>query len=317
MVANGEGQHAIWRADLALPDGWSRRSAVMPRPACQAVVAALWRDITPAGIRAGHPDPDDPGESGRGAPPHGGIAHPRNGPSVLGLFGAHAARQPHATAVDAGGERLTYRELDESANQLAHHLRELGAGPESLVGVCQARGIAAIRCLLAVLKAGAAYLPLDPSLPAARLTQMCEEARPAVIMVNGADAGAFPGTGARLLVTGGLSADPPERATAAPDARAAAGNLAYVIHTSGSTGHPKAVAVSHAALACTIQELSRQYQICAQDRVLQLASLGFDTSVEQILVTLCSGATPDAAATGNGGPHRPPPLPRGGAGHRG
>ena len=144
----------------------------------------------------------------RDAPPQGGIAHPRNGPSVPGLFRARAARQPHATAVAAGGERLTYRELDESANQLAHHLRELGAGPESLVGVCQARGIAAIRCLLAVLKAGGAYLPLDPSLPAARLTQMCEEARPAVIMVSGADAGAFPGTGARLLLTGELRADP-------------------------------------------------------------------------------------------------------------
>ena len=291
VVVNGEGQHAIWRADLALPDGWSRQSAVMSRPACQAVVAALWRDITPAGIRAGRPDPDDPGESGRDAPPRGGIAHPRNGPSVLGLFRARAARQPHATAVAAGGERLTYRELDESANQLARHLRQLGAGPESLVGVCQARGIAAIRCLLAVLKAGGVYLPLDPSLPAARLTQMCEEARPAVIMVSGADTGAFPGTGARLLLTGELSAGPPERPTAAPDARAGADNLAYVIHTSGSTGHPKAVAVSHGALACTIQELSRQYRISAQDRVLQLASPGFDTSVEQILVTLCSGAT--------------------------
>ena len=208
--------------------------------------------------------------------------HPRNRPSVPGLFRAHAARQPHATAVAAGDERLTYRELDESADQLAHHLRELGAGPERLVGVCQARGIAATRCLLAVLKAGGAYLPLDPSLPTARLAQMCEEARPAVIMVSGADAGAFPGTGARLPLTGELSADPPERATAAPDARAAAGSLAYVIHTSGSTGHPKAVAVSHGALACTIRELSRQYPISAQDRVLQLAPLGFDTSVEQI-----------------------------------
>src|ERR1700687_4748378 len=85
VVVNGEGQHAIWRADLALPDGWSRQSAVMSGPACQVVVGGRWRDIPPAGIRAGRPNPDDPGESGRDAPPQGGIAHPRNGPSVLGL----------------------------------------------------------------------------------------------------------------------------------------------------------------------------------------------------------------------------------------
>jgi amino acid adenylation domain-containing protein/thioester reductase-like protein len=291
VTANSEGQHAIWPAELALPDGWSRQSDVLSGPAGQAAIAALWPDITPARIRAGRLDPDDPGESGRDMPSQGGGARPCRGPSVPGLFGTRAARQPHATAVEAGDERLTYRELDESANQLAHRLRDMGAGPETLVGVCHARGIAAIRCLLAVLKSGGAYLPLDPSLPAARLTQMCGDARPAIIMVSAADAGAFPGTGARLLLTGELNAVPPGRATAVPQAHAGADNIAYVIHTSGSTGRPKAVAVSHGALACTIQELSRQYQISARDRVLQLASLGFDTSVEQILVTLLSGAT--------------------------
>ena len=207
VAANGEGQYAIWPAELALPDGWSRQSASLSRSACQAAIAALWRDITPAGIQAGHPDPDDPGESGAARHPGGGLAHPRYGPFVPALFSARAARQPHATAVEAGDERLTYRELDESANQLAQRLRDLGAGPETLVGVCQARGIAAIRCLLAVLKSGGAYLPLDPSLPAARVAQMCEDARPAIIMMSAADAGAFPGTGARLLLTGELGAD--------------------------------------------------------------------------------------------------------------
>ena len=136
VAVNDEGQHAIWRAELILPDGWSRQSATLSRSACQAAIAALWRDITPAGIQAGRPDPDDRGESGSGAPSRGGLGHPRYGPFVPALFSARAARQPHATAVEAGDERLTYRELDESANQLAQRLRDMGAGPETLVGVC-------------------------------------------------------------------------------------------------------------------------------------------------------------------------------------
>jgi amino acid adenylation domain-containing protein/thioester reductase-like protein len=187
--------------------------------------------------------------------------------------------------------RLTYKELARSAGRLADILRGTGVGPETVVGVYLERGIDAVRCLLAILQAGGAYLPLDPSLPDARLAQMCAEAQPAVIVADRAAlpfAGAFTGT---VLVIGELDAAAADTAGPAPQAVPRPESLAYVIHTSGSTGQPKAVAVSHGSLAYVIGELTREYRMTGRDRVVQLASLGFDTSVEQMLVTLLSGAT--------------------------
>jgi amino acid adenylation domain-containing protein/thioester reductase-like protein len=207
------------------------------------------------------------------------------------LFGEQAWRHPGWAAVAAGRTQLTYRELNWSANKLAHHLASLGVGPETLVGVCFERGADTVRCLLAILKAGGAYLPLDPSLPAARLRQMCAEARPLVILASHADAETFADTDARLLLIDERGLKLADRPATAPEVSLQPENLAYVIYTSGSTGQPKAVAVSHGALACVSQEMAREYQISPDDRVLQLASLGFDTSVEQILVALTCGAT--------------------------
>jgi amino acid adenylation domain-containing protein/thioester reductase-like protein len=221
---------------------------------------------------------------------------------VHDLFDAQAARQPGRDAVVSGQARLTYRQLSQSANQLAHHLRALGVGPETLAGVCLERGTEAIRCLLAVLKAGGAYLPLDPALPAARLAQMCSQARPGVILAGRAEAAALPATGARLLVLEELAPVLAGHQVTAPVVRLHPDNAAYVICTSGSTGHPKAVAVSHGSLACVLAQLTREYRICARDRVLQLASLSFDTSVEQALVTLLGGATLMLPAAGTVAP---------------
>jgi len=207
------------------------------------------------------------------------------------LFGEQAWRHPGRAAAVSGRTQLTYRQLNQSANKLAHHLADMGVGPETIVGVCLERGVETIRCLLAILKAGGAYLPLDPSLPAGRLRQMCAEARPTVILVNRADAGTFAETDARLVLIDQCAQQLADRPATAPGVSLDAENLAYVIYTSGSTGHPKAVAVSHGSLACVMQELSREYQISPSDRVLQLASLGFDTSIEQIFVTLTCGAT--------------------------
>jgi amino acid adenylation domain-containing protein/thioester reductase-like protein len=300
VAVNDQGQNAVWPAELILPAGWGQRSAVMPRRACLAAIAAAWPDITPLGVReAGQERPDAPG---RGAEPRGSIPHEHNARYVHDLFGEQASRRPHSAAVVAAGSQLTYRQLDQSANQLAHYLREMGVGPETLVGVCLERGTEAIRCLLAVLKAGGAYLPLDPSLPAARLAQMCAEARPAVILVSRADVGAFSGTDARLLVPEECAPVLADQPTMAPDVSLHAENIAYALYTSGSAGQPKAVAVSHGSLACVSQELSREYQISPSDRVLQLASLGVDTSVEQILVALTCGATLMLPAAGTVAP---------------
>ncbi|MGI8452114.1 MAG: amino acid adenylation domain-containing protein, partial [Streptosporangiaceae bacterium] len=171
-----------------------------------------------------------------------------------------------------------------------------------LIGVYLDRGADAIRSLLAIMKAGSAYLPLDPSLPPDRLARICSQARPIAILSarptllaggNGsADSpGNFSGTGTRLLAMSGLTADLARQPATAPGVSLHPDTTCYAIHTSGSTGHPKAVAVSHGSLACVISGISREYRISARDRVLQLASLAFDTSVEQILVTLACGAT--------------------------
>ena len=199
------------------PAGWRRQSAAMPEHACRAAIAAGWHDITPDSIRAAGPvngHREAPADRGRftGENPHGNQTQ-----YVHDLFGERAARRPHSDAVISATGRLTYRQLDKSANQLARRLQGMGVGPETLVGVCLERGTQAIRCLLAILKSGGAYLPLDPSLPAARLTQMCGEARPLVILAGRAHAGTFSGAGATLLFPDELALPPADQPVTAPE----------------------------------------------------------------------------------------------------
>jgi amino acid adenylation domain-containing protein/thioester reductase-like protein len=273
VAVNDEEQHAVWPARLRLPAGWRSRSAAMSRQACLDAIAGAWRDIAPASL--------DPAKSADD-----------EGRYVQHLFDARADRRPGSIALDAGPARMTYRKLARTANQFAHHLRGLGVGPDVPVGVRLDRGADAVRCMLAVLKAGGAYLPLDPALPANRLSEMCAEAGPAMIL-TGDDAReeALPGTGTRLLRAGDLASAAAGQPVTAPAAGLRDGNVAYVIYTSGSTGRPKGVAVSHGSLARQIQDVAREYEMSHRDRVVQVAALAFDTSVEQILVTLVSGAT--------------------------
>jgi amino acid adenylation domain-containing protein/thioester reductase-like protein len=279
VAVNDRGQHALWRARTGLPAGWRRRSAAMSRQACLDIIAAAWQDIAPAGAC---------GVGGSGSAeryPHGHDAR-----FVHERFAQQASRSPDATAVIASGSQLTYRELDQSANRLAHYLKDMGAGPETLIGVHAERGAEAVRSLLAIIKAGSGYLPLDPSLPPARLARVCAEAGPAAILTD-RSAKKFSRAGTRVLDVGDLAADLEHQPATAPEVSLDPDHLCYVIHTSGSTGTPKAVAVSHGSLACVIAELVREYQISGRDRVVQLASLAFDTSIEQMMVALAGGAT--------------------------
>ena len=281
VVVNDQGQQALWQAGLELPAGWRRQSAAMPRQACLDAIAG-----------------EATSEEQRRPP----VPHSRDARFAHELVAEQASRRPGAAAVIAEGTLLTYRELDQSANRLAHYLLELGAGPETLIGVYLERGAEAIRSLLAIMKAGCGYLPLDPSLPANRLARICEEARPMAILAGPptpqtrGDAppkppGKFSGAATRLLAISGLTADLARQPVTAPGVSLDPDTMCYAIHTSGSTGRAKAVAVSYGSLACVISEISRAYRVTDTDRVIQLASLAFDTSVEQILVTLASGAT--------------------------
>jgi amino acid adenylation domain-containing protein/thioester reductase-like protein len=280
-VVNDVGQYAMWRADRGLPTGWQQRSAALPEEECLAFIDSAWQDTRPVSALA-----DSFGDPGH------------DSEYVHLLFDQQANVTPESVAVASPACEMSYCQLTEAANRIASHIRGFGVGPETVVGVFLERGIDAIVCLLAVLKAGGAYLPLDPALPEARLARMCDEVRPAVTLANRA---ALPGLPAgHLLLTDELAISEPATpgdAAQAAQARLRPEHLAYVIYTSGSTGQPKAVAVSHGSLACVMREISRSYGITSGDRVLQLAPLSFDTSIEQILVTLLSGATlmlPDA-----------------------
>lgn len=269
VVVNELGQFSLWRAGLGVPPGWRQRSAAMTEDECLAVIERSWRDMTPASTGAW-------GGAHGSAPVHE-------------LFAEQAGRRPDAPAVIVGRARLSYGDLEASANRLAHYLGEAGAGPEAVVGVYLERGADVIRGILAIMKAGAGYLPLHPALPAERLATICARVRPTAVITAGA--GQFPVPGQRLVPLGELDGELARRPATVPAVRPAPGNVCYVIHTSGSTGDPKAVAVSYGNLACSIPEIAHEYQIGPGDRVAQLASLSFDTSIEQIFVALTRGAT--------------------------
>ncbi|MGW3659590.1 amino acid adenylation domain-containing protein [Streptomyces sp. NPDC005151] len=172
--------------------------------------------------------------------------------TVPELFAAQAARTPEATAVVCGRAEVGYRELEARANRLAHHLRGLGVGPETVVGLCLPRGIDMVAAILGVWRAGAAYLPLDPAYPAAQLGQMIAGSRAMALVGTAEVLDDMPTTGRTHTVA---LDDPAVAATlaahpaTAPEVRVEPGHLAYVIYTSGSTGRPKGVAVTHGALA--------------------------------------------------------------------
>jgi amino acid adenylation domain-containing protein len=213
------------------------------------------------------------------------------------LFAARAAVQPDAPALRFEGETWSYAALNARANQLAHALRARGVGPGDLVAICMERSPELIAALLGVLKAGAAYLPLDPGYPPERLRFMLEDATPRVVLTDGgrwtADDGRWAtddGPWAVIdLVADGPAlarqpvADLPPHAT--PD------DLAYVIYTSGSTGQPKGVLLHHRGLVNLALAQIEAFGITPESRVLQFASFSFDASVSEIFITLLAGGT--------------------------
>ncbi|WP_312875025.1 non-ribosomal peptide synthase/polyketide synthase [Actinomadura litoris] len=209
--------------------------------------------------------------------------------TVPELFEAQAARTPDAVAVVFGDERLTYAELDARANRLARFLVGRGAGPEASVGVCLERGADLLPALLAVLKAGAAYLPIDPDYPAERIAHMLADAAPAVVLTSAHTAEQVAATATIVLddpdTAGALAALP--ATPLGPDERTLASplNPAYVIYTSGSTGRPKGVVVPHAGLT-NLFGFSRAGAFARDGRRLRVAltwSLSFDAAWEFLL----------------------------------
>ncbi|MEO4013076.1 non-ribosomal peptide synthase/polyketide synthase [Pseudomonas sp. P2663] len=197
---------------------------------------------------------------------------------------AQAAATPQTLALQVDGQSLSYGQLNAQANRLAHRLIDNGAGPGKRVGLALNRGPQLIVSLLAVLKTGAAYVPLDPKYPAERLAYMIDDSHLDVLLCESGLLENVPGV-LRLSLddnAGYSDSNPPNHAVAE--------DLAYVIYTSGSTGQPKGVAIAHAALREFCQTAADYSVLSASDRVLQFATFSFDGFVEQCFPALCVGA---------------------------
>ncbi|MCJ8268945.1 MAG: amino acid adenylation domain-containing protein, partial [Psychrosphaera sp.] len=193
--------------------------------------------------------------------------------SIQQLFEQQVEQTPNSTALVFEGQTLSYNQLNQKANQMAHYLRSKGVKPETLVGLYTQRSFDMIIAILAILKAGGAYLPLDPSYPQSRLDFIIND--------SGIDL---------LLDYKALSVDDQPDNDLTPLTGQSLNNLAYVIYTSGSTGQPKGVMVEQGNLINAITGLSQQYQITEHSKVLQLISPAFDVSVSEIFMRLTNGA---------------------------
>jgi amino acid adenylation domain-containing protein/non-ribosomal peptide synthase protein (TIGR01720 family) len=215
---------------------------------------------------------------------------PYPGGAVGALFEAQVDRAPGATALVHGDTIVRYAELDARANQIARHLQRRGVGAGALVGLCMDRSPEMVAAMIGVLKAGAAWVPLDPAYPEERLAFMIEDAGPSLILVGPGLGDALPRSAAPLLrldVEGPRIAEEPAGRPASP---ARSRDAAYVIYTSGSTGRPKGVVIEHEGLANLAAAQARAFGVTAGSRVLQFASSNFDASVSEVFVTLLAGA---------------------------
>src|SRR5579864_5785415 len=207
------------------------------------------------------------------------------------LFEAQAAQTPNAVAVVFQNRQLTYGELDRRANQLARHLLKLGAAPDGLIGICVERSLDMIVGLLGILKAGSAYVPLDPAYPADRIAFMLEDAEAPLLITQSQLVEHLPrGNSRRVLIDSdwyeiALQSEASTALTVDPS------NRAYVIYTSGSTGKPKGVQITHRAVVNFLTTMAQQPGLHADDRLLAVTTLCFDIAGLEIYLPLTQGAS--------------------------
>ncbi|QRN99308.1 amino acid adenylation domain-containing protein [Archangium violaceum] len=216
------------------------------------------------------------------------------GPGLHRLVEAQVDRTPDAVAVDCEGARLTYRELDERANRLARHLRTLGVGPEVRVGLCAERSLEMVVGLLGILKAGGAWVPLEPMYPAERLRYMVEDAAAPVLLTQRRLVEKLPEesslAGARVVFLDTGWEEIARHGAERMESGVVGANLAYVIYTSGSTGRPKGAMNSHEAICNRLLWMQEKYGLGVEGRVLQKTPFGFDVSVWEFFWPLTVGA---------------------------
>ncbi len=220
-------------------------------------------------------------------------------------FAEVAGENPQATALVNEEEQLTYERLNERANQLAHYLMKRGIGPEVLVGICMERSIDMAVSLLGILKAGGAFLPLDPAYPRERLAYMIKDSGARMILTRGTSEGGIWEREEEMIRLESEWEMIGRESTANPEAGTTPENLAYVIYTSGSTGQPKGTMLHHRGLRNLIEGQRRGFNPGASDRILQFSSLSFDASVWEVVMALMAGGSlvlprRESLATGQG-----------------
>ncbi|WP_228000598.1 amino acid adenylation domain-containing protein [Nocardia australiensis] len=212
--------------------------------------------------------------------------------TLAGAFAERAVAEPDAVALEFGAETLTYGELDERANRLARLLIARGAGPEKAVALCMHRGVELVVGIYAIVKSGAAYLPLDPDHPAERIEEILRQAEPVCVLVAARDELTLPARADRLDIDAiELSAYDGHPVTDTDRiVPLRTDHLAYVIFTSGSTGKPKGVGITHAAIINRLRWMQHEYPLDGTDAVLQKTPATFDVSVWEFFWPLQIGA---------------------------
>jgi amino acid adenylation domain-containing protein len=209
---------------------------------------------------------------------------------VYESFEEQALQTPEAIAVVAGGEQMSYSELDKRANRVAHHLCSLGVAPEVPVGLCMKRSVDMVVGILAILKAGGVYLPIDLNLPAARAGYIREDAQSTVLILDAEGRLRVPVGAARVVDFKQEAAQIEAQPITPPVTRLAGENLAYIMYTSGTTGRPKGVGITHRGLANMAQAQRKLLPLGTNDAVLQWAALSFDAAVWEWVMALLAGA---------------------------
>lgn len=206
------------------------------------------------------------------------------------LFAAQVERTPDAVAVVFQDEQLTYTQLNQRANQLAHYLQKLGVKPEVLVGICLPRSIEMLVGLLAILKAGGAYVPIDPAYPQQRLALMLEDAQVSVLLTSVELAAQLPEHRAKVVCLDADWEKINKQSIDNPINKASTENLAYVIYTSGSTGRPKGVQIPHSAVVNFLSTMRQTPGLTQDDILLSVTTLSFDIAALELYLPLIVGA---------------------------
>jgi amino acid adenylation domain-containing protein len=207
------------------------------------------------------------------------------------LVERQAIATPEALAIVMGDQQLTYKALNQQANQLAHALKTYGVGPDTLVGICLERSISLVIGMLAILKAGGAYVPIDPNYPEERITFMLKDTAISVLVTKQSIAGDFPAEGIKMIFLDSDVAWLAEESQTNLPCTITADNIAYVIYTSGSTGRPKGVQILHRSMLNLVFWYHEAFTLTAADRTTQFASPAFDVTTKELWPPLTVGAS--------------------------